>query len=62
MITKDELAASRKWILDYFFEKEHTEETAKFLKYDSMVQFIECVVKEITDRLFLEGYLAKDLN
>lgn len=57
MITKEELTASRKWILDYFFEQEHTEETAQFLEYDSMVQFIEDVVEEIFKRLFAEKYL-----
>lgn len=59
MITRDELTTSRKWILHHFFETEHTEETAEFLEYDSMVRFIEEITKEIGKRLFEEGYLKK---
>lgn len=59
MITQEELTASRKWILNYFFEEEHTSEEAEFLKYESMVSFIENVVLEISKRLFEEGYLCR---
>lgn len=59
MITKEELTASRKWILEHFFETEHTDEKAEFLKYDSMVRFIEEITTEIIERLFTEGYLQK---
>lgn len=59
MITEEELTASRKWILSYFFEEKHTSEEAEFLKYESMVSFIENVVLEISKRLFEEGYLYR---
>lgn len=61
MITMEELTASRKWILDYFFGQEHTGEMARFLEYGSMVCFIEDVVEEISGRLFAEGYLVAEV-
>ena len=62
MVTMEELTASRKWILDYFFMREHTKETARFLEYGSMVQFIKDVAEEILGRLLTEGYLAADVS
>ncbi len=58
MITMDELTGSRNWILGYFFETEHQEEESHFLKYDSMVKFVEDITEEIVERLFQEGYLC----
>ena len=58
MITEEELSGSRKWIIEYFFETEHERQEPKFLRYDSMVQFIEDVTGEIIDRLFSEGYIC----
>ena len=57
MITKEELTASRKWILDYFFRSEHEKEEPRYLSYESMVTFIESVTEEIIKRLLRERYL-----
>lgn len=51
MITEEELNDSRRWILSYFFESEHPLVEPRFLKYDTMKQFIPEVVKEILQRL-----------
>lgn len=41
MITEEELTDSRKWILGYFFEKEHDGNLdGDYLKYDTMWEFI----------------------
>lgn len=58
MLTQEELLESKNWILNYFFETEHPVLDSKFLLYSSMVEFIETVVEEITERLFAEGYLT----
>lgn len=57
MITKEELTASRSWIMGYFFEEEHEDEESRFLNYASMLRFIEDVTEEIAKRLLQEGYL-----
>jgi hypothetical protein len=59
MMTQQELTASRNWILQYFFQEPHTTEEAEFLDYQSMVQFIEKVVKEIVQRLVDEQYIIQ---
>lgn len=59
MVTQEELLDSKNWILHYFFETEHPVEEPEFLLYDSMVEFIETVAKEIIERLFMEGYLIE---
>lgn len=60
MLTQEELTESRKWILQHFFYQEHRTERTKYLKYDSMTAFVENVTKEITERLFCEGYLREE--
>lgn len=57
MITKEELSDSRKWILQYFFYTEHTGKRSQYLKYETMVNFIEGISKEIVMRLFAEDFL-----
>lgn len=59
MITKEELTASREWILEYFFRTEHENEEPKYLRYENMVTFVDMVSDEIMERLFAEGYLLE---
>lgn len=61
MITKEELTASREWILHYFFKTGHEAEESEYLSYESIVTFIEVVTEEIMERLFKEGYLIEEL-
>ncbi|MBR1743461.1 MAG: hypothetical protein IJ733_16635, partial [Lachnospiraceae bacterium] len=42
--------------LELYYEM-HPEETAEFLSFDSMVEFVETVVREIPERLCDEGYI-----
>ena len=57
MITEEELTDSRRWILKYFFMKEHPEELPQYISCAKMGGFIDCVTEEIKDRLWREGYL-----
>ena len=59
MITKEELAISRKWILQHFFYGEYEREEAKYLEYDGMLTFIHETTQEIMKRLSQEEYLVK---
>ena len=56
MITEEELTDSRRWILEYFFMKEHPEELPKYISCAKMGEFIDSVTEEIKDRLYREGY------
>lgn len=55
-ITKEELSASREWILEYFFETPHELSEPLFLPYEQMREFITDVTEEIC------GKLARYLN
>ncbi len=51
MITEEELNASRRWILSYFFESPHKLVPPRFLSYETMKSFIPEAVEEILHRL-----------
>ena len=57
MITEAELTDSRRWILQYFFMREHPEELPQYISCEEMGEFIDSVTEEIKDRLWKEGYL-----
>lgn len=59
MLGEKELTASREWILQYFFGKEHPREETEYLLYDSMAAFAAQVTEEILERLQKENYLKK---
>lgn len=50
MVTEEELTDSRKWILQYFFETEHTK-TAEpiYISYNRMMEFIKDAASKIPD-------------
>ncbi|MDD7402714.1 MAG: hypothetical protein SO170_05150 [Butyribacter sp.] len=59
MITRQELTASRQWILQHFFYEEHSTEEPEYLQYENMVEFVAKMTEEIIRRLFTEGFLEQ---
>lgn len=57
MITEEELTDSRRWILQYFFKKDHPRELPQYISCGEMEEFIDDVTEEIKDRLRQERYL-----
>lgn len=48
MVTEDELTSSRQWILNYFFEREHTDvKEPVYISYNRMWEFINSTTDKI---------------